>query len=79
MHSRRTNPKQYEPANVPFRNFSSPRQSIKFGWKEGREEGKVRKQERKKGRERKGGKEGGRKRKEGVRKGKKEKRREEGS
>ena len=75
MHSRRTNPKQYEPANVPFRNFSSPRQSIKFGWKEGREEGKVRKQERKKGRERKGG----RKRKEGVRKGKKEKRREEGS
>ena len=44
-------------------NCSSPRQSGKSGWKEGREEGKVQKQGRKKGRERKGGKEGGRKRK----------------
>ena len=50
MHSQRTNPKQYEPAMQMFAlNFPSPRQSIKFGWKEGREEGK--------------GREGGRKRK----------------
>ena len=64
MHSQRTNPKQYEPAMQMFAlNFPSPRQSIKFGWKDGREEGKVRKQGRKKGRERKGEKEGGRKRK----------------
>ena len=54
------NPKQHEPANVPVDCSSLV---IKCGWKEGRKEGRVRKQGWKKGRERKGGKEGERKRK----------------